>query len=54
VKAELFGDLDVAYPLPATGDDAGSVDPVCGGVTAAGELVDLALLFSVFGLASAE
>ncbi len=54
VTAKVFGDLGSAQSLPATGDDAGSEDPVCGSVTASGKLADLPLFLSVFGLAGAE
>jgi hypothetical protein len=54
VAAELLGYLGGTQSLPAQGDDPGSEDPITWGVAAAGELVNLSLLFGVFGRSGAK
>jgi len=54
VAAELLGYVGGAQPLPAQGDDAGAEDPISWGMAAAGELVNLSLLFGVFGRSGAK
>jgi len=48
VAAEFFGYFGGAKALPAQRDDPGAEYPVCGGMAASGESVDLALLFGIF------
>lgn len=54
MTAELLGYPGRAQPSPTQGDDAGAEDPVPGGVTATGELVDLLFFLGVFGLTSVK
>lgn len=54
VATKLLGYFGGAKSLPAQSDDPGSEDPITGGVAACGELVNLSLLFGVFGRSGAK
>ncbi len=54
VAAEFLGDPGGAHSLPAQGDDAGTEGPVSRSMTAAGQLMDLALFIGILGQAGGE